>query len=244
MRLKRVIDFVVALLGLIVSSPVLLLFMAAIFFQDFKSPLYLGQRVGQFGRPFKMYKLRSMVSNAASLGGVSTATDDRRITRVGAIVRRYKLDELMQLINVLNGSMSLVGPRPNVQIDTERYTSLEAKMLAVRPGITDFASIVFSDEGEILEGSEDPDLKYNQVIRPWKSRLALFYIKNRSLKVDATLILLTLLAIVSREKALTQTSCLLQSIGADAELVNIAKRKEKLVPMPPPGADVPVSSIC
>jgi lipopolysaccharide/colanic/teichoic acid biosynthesis glycosyltransferase len=107
-----------------------------------------------------------------------------RITPVGQFIRGYKLDELTQLWNVLKGEMSLVGPRPNVKRETDLYTKVEKDLLTVKPGITDFASIVFSDEGEILSGQSDPDVSYNQLIRPGKSRLGLFYIKVRSIKTD------------------------------------------------------------
>jgi lipopolysaccharide/colanic/teichoic acid biosynthesis glycosyltransferase len=107
-----------------------------------------------------------MVVNADKIGGISTAATDRRITPVGRLVRAYKLDELVQLWNVLKGDMSLVGPRPQVQTDAALYTQAEKRMLTVRPGITDPASIVFSDEGDILKDSADPDLLYNQIIRP------------------------------------------------------------------------------
>src|SRR5439155_4680609 len=116
--------------------------------------------------------------------------------------RAYKIDELIQLWNVLKGDMSLVGPRPQVLSDVRLYTYEENRMLTVRPGITDPASIVFSDEGNILKGSSDPDLLYNQIIRPWKSRLALLYVDKQSFLVDIWLILLTAVAIASRSAAL------------------------------------------
>ena len=111
----------------------------------------------------------------------STSLNDSRITVVGNIIRKYKIDELAQLINVLNGSMSLVGPRPNVKRETDLYTLQEKLILSVKPGITDFSSIVFSDEAEILEGKEDPNISYNQLIRPWKSRLAIIYVKKKQI---------------------------------------------------------------
>ena len=237
MFFKRCIDIVASALGLLILSPVLLFFMTAIFLQDLKSPLFLGMRVGKDGKLFKMYKLRSMVVNAGELGGVSTAGDDMRITPVGVIVRKAKLDELMQLVNVLNGSMSLVGPRPNVSEDTARYTEVENAILEVKPGITDFASIVFADEGVVLSGSDNPDLRYNQVIRPWKSRLALFYIENRSTFVDVALIIITVIGVISRGTALKLTSRLLHSLGGAPELVEVAMRRNQLVPSVPPGAN-------
>jgi lipopolysaccharide/colanic/teichoic acid biosynthesis glycosyltransferase len=151
-------------------------------------------------------------------------------------VRAYKLDELIQLWNVLKGDMSFVGPRPQVLTDASMYTQHEKRMLSVRPGITDPASIVFADEGDILHGSAAPDLLYNQIIRPWKSRLALLYIDKRSFLFDIWLILLTVVAIASRRTALKAIQRLLQRWGADPLLLRMARREDPLLPYPPPGA--------
>ena len=132
--------------------------------------------------------------------------------------------------------MSLVGPRPQVKADADLYTGEERKMLTVRPGITDPASIVFSDEGDILKDSPDPDLLYNQIIRPWKSRLALLYIENRGIWADFKLIFLTVVAIVSRPAALRAVQGLLKEWGAGETLCLAASRVKPLVPYPPPGA--------
>lgn len=169
-------------------------------------------------------------------GVSSTSATDRRITRVGSLIRRAKLDELPQLWNVLVGDMSLVGPRPQVEIDATIYTAEERRMLNVRPGITDLASIVFADEGEILAGSTDPDLRYNQVIRPWKSRLALLYVERRTLATDLKLIFLTIAAGFSRSYALAGVARILQEWNTDPMLRRIAARSEPLVAYPPPGA--------
>lgn len=190
-----------------------------------------------------MYKLRSMVVNADKKGADSTKADDMRITKVGQIIRKIKLDELTQLINVLKGDMSLVGPRPQVRRDADLYTTEEQRMLSVLPGITDFASIVFSDEGEILRGKEDPDLSYNQLIRPWKSRLALFYIDHRSLSLNLKLIVLTVRTIAfGRSSTLLKVQDLLKSLGASEEMVSVAGRQQELTPFPPPGSDEIVTS--
>ncbi|MEO8577078.1 MAG: sugar transferase, partial [Gemmatimonadales bacterium] len=174
--MKRLLDIMAATLGLVLLSPLLILLGVAIWLQDYHSPFYIANRVGRGERSFRMVKFRSMVVKADKSGVDSTAGDDPRITSLGRFIRRFKLDEIPQLWNVLRGSMSLVGPRPNVERETVLYTPDEKRLLSVRPGITDLASIVFADEGEILQGSDDPDLKYNQVIRPWKSRLGLLYI--------------------------------------------------------------------
>ena len=183
-----------------------------------------------------MVKLRSMVINADKSGVDSTAANDRRITPVGHFIRRYKLDEVTQLFNVLLGDMSLVGPRPNVKRETDLYTPEERRLLAVRPGITDFASIVFSDEGEILKGSSDPDIAYNQLIRPGKSVLGLFYIEKRNTWIDLRLIALTVVAILSRQHALAGVQTLVRKLRAPASVIDMASRSKPLVPMPPPGA--------
>ena len=139
-----------------------------------------------------MLKFRTMVVDAEKIGASSTAEDDPRITRVGAVLRRYKLDELPQLINVFRGDMSFVGPRPQVQWAVDLYTEEERDLLSVRPGITDYASLRFSNEGEILKGSADPDEAYFELIAPEKIRLGLEYVRTRSFWVDLKLIFLTI----------------------------------------------------
>ena len=133
--------------------------------------------------------------------------------------------------------MSLVGPRPNIKTETDLYTHVEKGLLSVRPGVTDFSSIVFSDEGEILKEKDDPDLTYNQLIRPWKSRLGLIYIENKSFLLDVKIIIYTLIAIISKQRALNWVSSQLESIDNDSNVVNISKRKVELKPFPPPGMD-------
>jgi len=240
--MKRILDIGLAFLGLVLISPVISVFMYLIYRQDGKSPFYIAPRVGKDGVLFNMVKLRSMSVNADKSGVDSTSVDDIRITPIGHKIRKYKLDELTQLWNVLIGDMSLVGPRPNVLSDTEIYTEIEKGLLRVRPGITDFSSIVFSDEGEILEGSEDPDLSYNQLIRPWKSRLGLAYIKNQSSYLDIQIIFYTLVAIISKPKALLWVARKLNNFNVDPETVMISKRETDLFPFPPPGSEEIVSS--
>jgi lipopolysaccharide/colanic/teichoic acid biosynthesis glycosyltransferase len=241
--MKRAFDFTVALVGLIVASPVLILVMTAIWLQDLRSPFYIAPRMAWGGGMFRMVKFRSMVVNADKIGGVSTAGSDRRITPVGRFVRKYKMDEIIQLWNVLTGDMSLVGPRPQVKADADLYTAEERRMLSVRPGITDPASIVFSDEGEILKDDPDPDLLYNQIIRPWKSRLALAYIDHTSLSVDIRLIALTAIAIFSRPAALRGLQSILQGWDLDPLVLRMAARQARLLAYPPPGAPEVVSAL-
>ena len=138
-----------------------------------------------------MLKFRTLVMNAEKLGASSTADDDPRITRLGKFLRRYKLDELPQLFNVLGGSMSLVGPRPQVQWAVDLYSAEERRVLEVPPGITDYASLHFPNEGEILKGSTDPDRDYMEKIHPRKMQLALQYVRERSLATDLKILIQT-----------------------------------------------------
>ena len=184
--IKRCFDFFFSLLGLVFLSPILLTFSFLIWFQDYKSPFYISKRVGIGGKEISFIKLRSMVVDADSSGVDSTSSNDLRITPIGSIIRKYKIDEIPQLIHVILGDMSLVGPRPNVMSDVRIYTDKEKKLLDIRPGITDFSSIVFSDEGDILQDASDPDLRYNQIIRPWKSRLGILYIEKNSFFLDVS----------------------------------------------------------
>jgi lipopolysaccharide/colanic/teichoic acid biosynthesis glycosyltransferase len=235
-------DILFSSFGLLFFSLPLITAIFLIWRHDFKSPFYVSIRVGKDAKPFKIVKLRTMVVNAHKKGVDSTAINDSRITPVGHLIRRYKLDEITQLWNVLKGDMSLVGPRPNVKSETDIYTSTEKKLLSVKPGITDFASIVFSDEGEILSGKENPDIAYNQLIRPGKSALGLFYIKNSKIHIDIIILMITILSIVSRSSALRINASVLKNLKAPLELITTAERKKKLFPKPPPGSNKIVTS--
>ena len=136
----------------------------------------------------------------------------------------------------------MVGPRPNVKRETELYTPVERKLLAVKPGITDISSIVFSDEGDILKDQVDPDIAYNQLIRPGKSTLGLIYIENQSLLLDIKLCFLTVIAVVSREKALAGVQKILKDIDAPNDVILLSQRTQALVPRAPPGGDRIVTS--
>jgi len=179
-------------------SPVLVTLAIMIKKEDRGPVSYRGVRVGRFGKLFRIFKFRTMVVNAEKLGGPSTADDDPRITKVGNFIRKFKLDELPQLINVLKGEMSIVGPRPEVQMYVDMFTEGERAILSVRPGITDWASIWNPDEGGILAGSLDPEKTYMEKIRPEKIRLQLKYVRERSFWVDLKIILRTLMAVVMK----------------------------------------------
>jgi len=240
--IKRLLDITLSLIGLVIASPILLPVMFLVWRQDRHSPFYVAERMGKKEKPFKMVKLRSMIKNADAQGIDSTGANDMRITPVGHFIRSYKLDELTQLWNVLKGDMSLVGPRPNVKRETDLYTSQEKSLLSVKPGITDFASIVFSDEGEILADKADPDIAYNQLIRPGKSRLGLFYIEHKNILVDLLLIAFTALAIISKQRSLRAVNALLKLLKAPGDLSVLAAREKPLTPQPPPGANEIVQS--
>jgi lipopolysaccharide/colanic/teichoic acid biosynthesis glycosyltransferase len=196
--IKRLFDVVVASVGLMLLWPVLVLCALLIKGEDGGPVFFRGIRVGHHGKPFRIAKFRTMVVNADKIGGPSTADDDPRITRIGRVLRKYKLDELPQLINVWTGEMSIVGPRPEVEAEVRLYTAEERLLLSVRPGMTDHASIRFHNEGEILQGSPDPHQTYREKIRPEKMRLGLAYVRHHSLWVDLGIILETLKTIGQR----------------------------------------------
>ena len=196
--LKLLLDISAAAAGLIALSPFLLSIAWCIWREDCGPVFYRGERIGLNGKPFRIFKFRTMVIDAEKLGASSTSDDDPRITRIGKFLRKYKLDELPQLINVLLGDMSLVGPRPEVRKFTDLYTEEEKAILTVRPGITDWASIWNPDEGAILAGSADPDQDYLEKIRPEKIRLQLKYVRERTFWTDIKIILLTLKTIIMK----------------------------------------------
>jgi lipopolysaccharide/colanic/teichoic acid biosynthesis glycosyltransferase len=197
--LKRIFDVVVAAAGLLVLSPLLALIAVAIRLDSRGSVLYRGVRVGLDGQRFRMLKFRTMVMNAEALG-TATAQRDHRITRIGGFLRKYKLDELPQLVNVLRGEMSLVGPRPEVEEHTSVYNDEEQIILTVRPGITDYSSIRFANLGDLL-GGEDPESANRVFIEKYraeKNRLRIDYVRNRSFLGDLGIIFKTLARLIRR----------------------------------------------
>jgi len=191
--IKRIFDFVASLIGIIIISPILTIVAICIKLDSKGKVLFLQKRVGKNGMPFNIYKFRTMVSDAEKLGKQITIGKDSRITRVGAFLRKYKIDELPQLFNVLKGDMSLVGPRPEVPKYVDLYTEEERKVLEVRPGITDLASLRYSDENEILGKVENPEEYYINVIMKDKLKLNLEYIEKSNIIFDIYLIIKTII---------------------------------------------------
>ena len=192
----RFFDFILSLVGLVVLAPIFIVL--AIWIKiDSKGPVFYKQvRVGQNGVDFGLFKFRSMVVDADKKGLITVGGRDPRITRSGYFIRKYKLDELPQLINVLVGDMSLVGPRPEVRKYVDLYTDEQQKVLSVKPGITDYASIEYMDENEILGKSTDPEKTYIEEIMPEKIKYNMKYIQNKNVSEYFKIIFLTLLKIV------------------------------------------------
>lgn len=196
LALKRLMDVVISGAALCVLWPLFLLAAIAIKADDPGPVFYRQTRVGKEGKPFKIFKFRTMIVNADQKGLSITVGRDSRITRVGAILRKTKLDELAQLINVLTGEMSFVGPRPEVPRYVEMYTPYQRQVLLVRPGITDYASIAYRNENDLLEGCEDPEKKYIEEIMPAKIELNMKYLREISPAADIRLIFKTIAAVL------------------------------------------------
>ena len=193
---KRLFDLFFVIPGLLILAPVLLIIALIIKLKDGGDVLFQQVRVGQHGKNFKVLKFRTMVLNAENLGDKVTTGDDPRITPIGHILRKYKFDELPQLINVLRGEMSLVGPRPEVPEYVDFYPDdVRNIVLSVPPGMTDRASIEFVNENELLSGSKDPVNDYKNKVLPIKLDYYVDYVKQRSLYLDFTLIIKTIAAI-------------------------------------------------
>ena len=194
--LKRLLDIVFSLFGLALVSPLFLVIAVLIKRESPGKAFYRGERVAKNGKPFKIFKFRTMVLNAEKLGGPSTAGDDPRLLKIGLFLKKYQLDELPQLINVLKGEMSLVGPRPEVKMYVDMMTDEEKRViLSVKPGMTDLASLWNFHESEILKGSKNPEKTYQEKIRPEKIRLQIEYVKNRSFLSDLKIIIKTILKV-------------------------------------------------
>jgi len=195
LAMKRVMDVTLAATALVLFSPLLLL-VAWMVKRSGPGPVfYRGVRAGFHGKPFRIFKFRTMVTDAERLGGPSTAHNDPRLTKVGRILRKYKLDELPQLLNILKGEMSFVGPRPQVEKYTKLYNDKEKIILSVRPGLADYASIKFVNLDKIL-GDEKVDEKYLKEIEPEKNRLRLKYVKEQSFWIDMKIIAKTIVTLL------------------------------------------------
>lgn len=190
--MTRIFDILLATLGLVILSPLLIFVYVAIVLESRGGGFYRQERTGRYGKPFRLIKFRSMYVNADKHGLITVGGHDNRITRIGYYIRKYKIDELPQLINVVKGDMSIVGPRPEVKKYTDLYTEEQRKILDVRPGITDYASIKYVDENEILGTSDNPERTYIEHIMPDKIKLNMIYISQNGIKEYFKIIFLTL----------------------------------------------------
>lgn len=200
--MKRLFDIIFSLLGLIVLSPLFIIMAIIVTTTSPGGVFFRGVRVGQHGKPFRIFKFRSMVKDAEGKGKWNVGDNDDRITPIGHFLRNTKIDELPQLINVLIGDMSFVGPRPELQYYVDMYTENEKKILDLKPGITDWASITNFDQFEVFTKATDPDEAYLKYIRPLKIQLQLYYRENNSFFSDIKIILWTVYKVISRTEKL------------------------------------------
>lgn len=194
--LKRLFDVLFSVVGLLLVAPLFIVLGLLVKLTSNGPVFYTQKRIGINGKEFNLLKFRTMFVGSDKKGLLTVGAKDARITPVGLFLRKYKLDELPQLINVLNGTMSFVGPRPEVEKYVKLYTPKQREILKVRPGITDFSSIYFRNESELLSLSADPEVFYIQRVMPQKIRLNNVYIRNQSLRLDVLIILKTLLHII------------------------------------------------
>ncbi|HCQ30227.1 MAG TPA: glycosyl transferase [Flavobacteriales bacterium] len=194
--LKRLFDIFFSLIGIILLLPLFLIISLLIIIDSKGGIFYIQQRIGKNGKPFGLYKFRTMHTNADKKGLLTVGGRDPRVTKVGYWLRKYKLDELPQLFNVLKGDMSIVGPRPEVKKYTDLYTEEQRRVLSVKPGITDYASIEYVDENDVLARAENPEETYIKEIMPHKLELNKKYIQNQGLGTDIKIILLTIKKII------------------------------------------------
>ncbi len=195
----RLFDIVFSFFGILISSPLLIIIYLLVIFESRGGGLYIQNRVGKGGIDFRLYKFRSMRIGSDKKGLITIGERDSRITKMGMFIRRFKLDELPQLFNVLNGTMSLVGPRPEVRKYVNLYTPEQLKVLSVRPGITDYASIQYVDENALLGASIDPEKVYIEEVLPNKIQLNMKYIENQGIKEYFRIVFLTFWYIVKRK---------------------------------------------
>lgn len=194
--MKRAFDVTASLIGVAILLPLFVVVAVLIFFGDGWPVLFKQTRVGLNGAPFKVLKFRTMYKDAERAGQLTVSGRDPRITPSGYLLRKYKLDELPQLFNVIKGDMSLVGPRPEVPAYVELYTNDQKRVLSVKPGITDAASLEFINENELLADAADPQKYYKEVILPRKLGLQLNYVDQRSFMGDLSIIVKTVVGII------------------------------------------------
>jgi len=225
--LKRALDLTISAPAALLSAPFLALILVYVWLQDRKNPLYVSYRIGKDHQPFRLFKVRTMVVGADRTGVDTTIKGDPRLLPFADILRRYKLDELPQFWNVISGHMSLVGPRPNVAREVEKYSLDEQRLLEIKPGLTDFASIVFSDLSERLAGQKDANLAYETLIRPAKSCLSLFYVDNHNIRMDVVLIVATAVSIVSKKSAIHLITEELRRNKYSSDVIDIVEGGDK-----------------
>lgn len=196
--LKRGLDFIFALVCLAILLPIYIIVGVAIVIDTGRPVFYRAERGGYHGKSFKIYKFRSMVQNAEQIGGGTTALNDQRITRVGKVIRKTKIDEIANLISILKGDMSFIGPRPELIKYTSQYRGTEKLILEVRPGITDYSSIEFINLDEIVGSCQDADANYEKYVLPKKNKLRIKYVANISLKTDVGLFFLTVWKVLEK----------------------------------------------
>ncbi len=204
MNEKRIFDIIFSFIGLVVLFPVFIVLSIIIVLDSPGGIFFRGERVGQYGKSFKIYKFRSMLKDCEGKGKWNVGDKDSRITKVGHFLRKSKLDELPQLINVLKGDMSFVGPRPELQYYVNMFTDREKIILSLKPGITDWASITNFEQFKGFTKAEDPDAYYLKYVRPLKLKLQMYYVKHHSLKDDFTCILWTVYKVVTRSRKLPE----------------------------------------
>lgn len=195
----RIFDIVFSLIGILLLMPLFLVIYICIVLESRGGGFYKQQRVGKNGRLFSLYKFRSMCQDADKGRLITVGDRDPRMTRTGILIRKYKIDELPQLFNVLKGDMSLVGPRPEVPRYVNLYTTEQKKVLEIKPGITDYASIAYADENILLGKASDPEKMYVETIMPDKIRLNMKYAENQNIKEYFKIILMTFIRIIKSE---------------------------------------------
>lgn len=189
---------IIALIIFILALPVIILASLIIFFQDFKSPIYLQKRVGFNGNYFTLYKIRTMRINHTSPVFLATSMNDERLFKIGKLFRKFKIDELPQFLNVILGDLNIIGPRPNIIPLLNNYSNEEFKLLKIKPGLTDIASVMLSDLNEKLKDSKNPDVDYENNYRKKKNSYGLYYIKNSSAGLNFFIFIATIVVIINK----------------------------------------------